>query len=57
MADLQGDSSFDMAFDIISWTFKQFWIPHGGGDKIRPLGGIAEHIRNQKKLVCPVFSF
>ena len=48
--DFQGDGSFDVVFDIISWKFKQFWIPHDRGNKIRSLGGIAEHIRNVRNL-------
>ena len=48
--DFQGDSSLDVVFDIISWKFKQCWIPHDRGNKIRSLGGITKHIKNVRDL-------
>ena len=33
----QGDGSFELVFDIISWKLKQFWIPQDQSYKIRPL--------------------
>ena len=50
MVDFQEDGSLDVVFDIISWRFKQFWIPLDRGYKIRPLGGIADRIRNVRNL-------